>query len=131
MTIEALLMENNANKNQKIFKPTDVQTFSLKTNRSNKKTNKIIKAVRKISKFLVIIFLYSLQMSNHKCQTKNHSNYEVKQRYIPTFTHEQIFQEAPLRPCSSRCTPTFHSTVFDTEGYNIKTVHSKNITSLV
>ena len=70
-------------------------------------------------------------MSHYKCQTKQNPNYEVKQRYIPTFVHEQIFDEAPLRPYSSRCTPTFHSTVFDTEGYNIKTVHSKNVPSPV
>ena len=66
-------------------------------------------------------------MKSHNSSAKKNANYEIKQRYIPTYVHQKIFEEAPSRPYSSRCTPTFHSTVFDTEGYNIKTIHSKNI----
>lgn len=62
-------------------------------------------------------------MSVHKCHIQPNKKYEIKQRYIPTYVHQPIFEEIPSKPSLSRCTPTFHSTVFDNEGYQIVTVH--------
>ena len=31
-------------------------------------------------------------MTSHKCQLKQNKSYEIKQRYIPTFVHQPIFE---------------------------------------
>jgi hypothetical protein len=52
--------------------------------------------------------------------SKLHHHYnieQVKERYNPTYTHNQIFQNNPHGSVLVRCTPTFHSTAFNVDGY--------------
>lgn len=65
-------------------------------------------------------------MSCHKCNTiKDRRIPAQRQRYIPTFAHKDIFNYEPVEYNDLKCSPTFHSTVLDTDGYQIKTIHDK------
>lgn len=61
---------------------------------------------------------------------KQHINYNienVKERFIPTYTHSHIFSGNNNHDPHIRCTPTFHSTALNVDGYQILTnQHIKN-----
>ena len=52
--------------------------------------------------------------------SKLHQHYnieQVKTRFNPTYSHTPIFNQPTPHPATLRCTPTYHSTALDAQGY--------------
>jgi hypothetical protein len=50
------------------------------------------------------------------CHSTHYDVANVKERFIPTYTHAPIFTEK-TNTVPVRCTPTFHSSALDVTGY--------------
>lgn len=65
-------------------------------------------------------------MKESTVKSRNIKSASVHSRYIPTFTHQKIFGDLEENNSGLvRNTPTFKSTAFNSEGYQIKTQHSR------
>ena len=53
----------------------------------------------------------------HSQHSTHYNIANVRERFIPTYAHEQIFLQTGGGSANIRCTPTFHSTAFDVRGY--------------
>ena len=51
----------------------------------------------------------------------------VSTRFTPTFYHHDIFGASNLTKSQIRVTPTFESTVFNCDGYNVQTYHPRTL----